>query len=68
MRVYWERIGVLGPIYRLAGKGFNDREIADKLNITEITVQGCCTPLRCPVEWNWLETLSAQSGPRTRRT
>jgi len=41
MRVYWERIGVLGPIYRLVGKGFNDREIANKLNITEITVQGC---------------------------
>lgn len=41
MRVYWERIGVLGPIYRLVGKGFNDREIADKLNITEIAVQGC---------------------------
>jgi DNA-binding NarL/FixJ family response regulator len=41
MRVYWERIGLLGPIYRLVGKGFNDREIADKLHITEITVQDC---------------------------
>lgn len=41
MRVYWERIGVLGPIYRLVGKGLNDREIANKLNITEITVRGC---------------------------
>ena len=41
MRVYWERIGVLGPIYHLVGKGFNDREIANKLNITEIKVQGC---------------------------
>jgi DNA-binding NarL/FixJ family response regulator len=41
MRVYWERIGVLGPIYRLAGKGFNDREIASKLNLAESKVQGC---------------------------
>jgi hypothetical protein len=41
MRVYWERIGVLGPIYRLAGKGLNDREIASKLNLAESKVQGC---------------------------
>jgi DNA-binding NarL/FixJ family response regulator len=41
MRVYWERIGVLDPIYRLVGKGLNDPEIANKLNITEIKVQGC---------------------------
>ena len=32
MRVYWERIDVLGPIYHLAGKGLNDQEIASKLN------------------------------------
>jgi hypothetical protein len=41
IRVYWERIGVLGPIDRLVGKGFNDREIANKMNITEIKIQGC---------------------------
>lgn len=41
MRVYWERIGVLGPIHRLVGKGFDDREIASKLNIAESKVQGC---------------------------
>lgn len=41
MRVYWERIGVLGPIYRLLGKGFNDREIANKMNLTEVKVQEC---------------------------
>jgi len=28
MRVYWLRIGVLRPIYRLAGEGLNLREIA----------------------------------------
>lgn len=41
MRVYWERIGVLGPIYRLLGMGFNDREIANKLNLTENKAQEC---------------------------
>lgn len=41
MRIYWERIGVLGPIYRLVGNGFDDREIASKLNIAETKVQGC---------------------------
>jgi DNA-binding NarL/FixJ family response regulator len=41
MRVYWERMRVLGPIYRLVGRGLNDREIADKLNITESKVHGC---------------------------
>lgn len=41
MRVYWEKIGVLGPIYHLAGKGLNDQEIASKLNLAESKVQGC---------------------------
>ena len=41
MRVYWERIGMLGPIYRLVGQGFNDREIAKTLNLTEIKVHDC---------------------------
>jgi hypothetical protein len=41
MRVYWERIGVLGPIYRLVGQGFSDREIASQLKVTEIKVQEC---------------------------
>lgn len=41
MRVYWERIGVLGPIYRLVGKGFNNGEIANKLSLTEVKVQEC---------------------------
>jgi len=41
MRVFWERTGVLGPIYRLAGQGLNDVDIANKLNINEVQVQGC---------------------------
>jgi hypothetical protein len=30
----------LGPIYRLVGKGFNDRAIASKLNASKVTVHG----------------------------
>jgi DNA-binding NarL/FixJ family response regulator len=41
MRVFWERTGVLGPIYRLAGQGLSDVDIANKLNLTEVKVQGC---------------------------
>lgn len=41
MRVFWEKVGILGPVYRLAGQGFSDHEIAKKLNITELNVQGC---------------------------
>ena len=41
MRCYWEQTGVLGPIYRALGQGLNDRDIAKKLNLTELNVQNC---------------------------
>ena len=41
MRVFWERTGVLLPIYRLAGQGLSDVDIAIKLNLTEVKVQEC---------------------------
>ena len=41
MRVHWERTGILVPVFRLAGQGFNDGEIANRLNIPEGDVQGC---------------------------
>jgi DNA-binding NarL/FixJ family response regulator len=41
MRVYWERIGVLGPVCCLVAEGLNVREIANKLNLAEIKVQDC---------------------------
>lgn len=43
MRVFWEQTGVLLPIYRLAGQGFSDADIASKLNITELNVRNCMT-------------------------
>jgi DNA-binding NarL/FixJ family response regulator len=41
MRCFWEQMGVLGPIYRLLGKGLNDSDIARALNLTEVNVQSC---------------------------
>jgi hypothetical protein len=38
---YWERVGLLGPIYRLIGRGLNDHEIATRLNVSEVNVRGC---------------------------
>ena len=41
MRMFWEKVGILGPVYRLAGQGLSDREIANGLNITEVKVHDC---------------------------
>jgi hypothetical protein len=41
MRSFWERIGVLGPIYRSLGVGLNDDNIAMKLNLPGEKVQNC---------------------------
>ena len=41
MRLFWEKVGVLGPIYRLVGKGLGDRDIATHLKLTELSVQTC---------------------------
>jgi DNA-binding NarL/FixJ family response regulator len=41
MRCFWEQTGALGPIYRLLGKGLNDADIAQKLNLSEVNVQSC---------------------------
>jgi DNA-binding NarL/FixJ family response regulator len=41
MRSFWEQTGVLGPIYRLLGRGLNNADIAARLNITQEKVEGC---------------------------
>jgi DNA-binding NarL/FixJ family response regulator len=41
MRVFCEKLGVLGPIYHLAGEGFSDREIAGRLRLSEAVVTNC---------------------------
>ena len=41
MRVHWEKMGILRPVYGLVGRGFNDEEIAGQLNIREDNVRRC---------------------------
>ena len=36
-----EQMNVLSPIYRLLGEGFNDGDIAVKMDLTEVKVEGC---------------------------
>ena len=41
MRVHWEKLGILGPVYRLVGQGFSNYQIACKLNVSEDNVRRC---------------------------
>jgi DNA-binding NarL/FixJ family response regulator len=41
MRCFWEQIGVLAPIYGLVGRGLGDSDIANKLGVTELSVESC---------------------------
>ena len=46
MHSFWKQTGVLGPIYRLLGEGWNDDDIAVNLNLTTVKVQGCVSWIR----------------------
>ena len=41
MRVHWEKLGILGPVYRLVGQGFSDYDVGDKLNVAENNGRRC---------------------------
>jgi hypothetical protein len=41
MQVHWEKLGILGPVYGLVGRGFRNSEIADKLEVSEENVRRC---------------------------
>lgn len=41
MRVHWEKLGILGPVYGLVGRGFSNGEIASQLNVSEDNVRRC---------------------------
>ena len=41
MRNFWDRLGILLPIYRLVGRGLSDSDIANELNLTESKVESC---------------------------
>jgi hypothetical protein len=63
MRVFWEQTGVLLPIYRLAGQGFSDADIASKLNITQLNVQSCMAWLLRFLKLNHRSQLAEYSSP-----
>lgn len=67
MRVFWEQTGVLLPIYRLAGQGFSDADIASKLNITELNVRNCMTWLLRFLKLNQRSQLVEYASPRVPR-
>jgi hypothetical protein len=41
MRCFWEQVGLLGPMYRLVGKGMSDPDIAKDLEVSALSVQDC---------------------------
>lgn len=41
MRVHWEKLGILGPVYGLVGRGFSNDEIAGQLKVSEDNVRQC---------------------------
>ena len=41
MRCFWEQIGVLAPIYGLVGRGLGNSDMANKLGVTELSVESC---------------------------
>jgi hypothetical protein len=47
MRNFWERLGILLPVYRLGGRGLSDSEIANELNLTEGKVETCISWMLC---------------------
>ena len=65
MRVFWEQTGVLLSIYRLAGQGLSDCEIAAKLSITELKVQSCMAWLLHFLKMTHRNQLIAYASPAT---
>lgn len=64
MRCHWERVGVLGPIYGLVSKGLSDREIANSLQLTEVTVRGCTSWLQHFLQCDTRAELVLRSSPQ----
>jgi DNA-binding NarL/FixJ family response regulator len=41
MKVFWEKLGILGSVYQLVGQGLSDCDIAERLSTPEVKVQSC---------------------------
>lgn len=65
---HWEKFGVLGPIYELVGQGLSDRAIANKMNLSEVTVHGCISWLSHFLKCNNREALVVYAAPAQQET
>ena len=65
MQVFWEGAGILGPISRLAGEGLSNDEIARKLGIAEIKVEGCVAWILQFLQFKDRLELIRYASPRT---
>jgi DNA-binding NarL/FixJ family response regulator len=63
MRCHWEKLGVLGPIRRLASEGLSGHVIADRLNLSEETVRGCVSWLLHFLKYNTRTELILDASP-----
>jgi len=69
MRGFYEKLGVLGPIYRLVGEGFSDREIAGRLRLSEPVVTNCIAWMLHSLKFagrSWREARPARRNNRVR--
>jgi hypothetical protein len=41
MQCYWERIGILGPTYRLLGSGWSNQDIATHVGRNQDAIDNC---------------------------
>lgn len=65
MQVFCEKVGILGPVHRLAGQGLSDVEIAKKLGITELKVEGCVAWILHFLRFTEWTELLRYASPRT---
>ncbi len=68
MRIFWEKVGILGPIYGLVGRGFSDSDIANRLNIDETRVRSCISWILHFLRFTTREELVLRACPVPSRT
>ena len=63
MQAFWERVGMLGPVYRLAGNGLSDHDIGIALKQPDERVQSCIAWLIRFLNLSSRSELVLYSGP-----
>lgn len=68
MLCHWEKLGVLGPIYQLVGRGLSNQEIASRLSLREVTVRDCTSWLMHFLKCNSRAELLRYGSPAQHET